>query len=209
MQRCVPARGGCVHIRSCFNEHSRHVDRIAQGNAGVERLVAQRIMRDLVDMGSMLKQQGYSFRSGKCCRQVKRWPAISRDGARHRGVVGNELLQTVAVAQTRSLRDIQIACAPPQEIPDDGLACVYVPHKSGDALRITATRQGGIRLNILRNFCRVAAADQVQEVLAHGASIVPPTAGSRLIPITRAHFEVSETGNVRGSLLGGAMANFD
>jgi hypothetical protein len=59
-----------------------------------------------------------------------------------------------------------------QEIADHGLARVYRPHQRRYALRIAATCQGGIGLHVLRNFCCVAAADQVQEVLAHGASIV-------------------------------------
>jgi len=129
MQRCVPSRGCGVHVGPRLDQKPRNLDGVSQRNAGVQRVVAHGIVRYLVDMGSVLEQQGHSIRAGKGRGEMQWRPAISGYLASSHGIRGYQLPHTLAVAETGCLGNIELPGMPAQKVTDRRPMRVHRPHQ--------------------------------------------------------------------------------
>lgn len=168
----VAAVLGCIHIGACFDKDAQHVDGMIEGNAGVQGLIAQRIMRELMDMRAVFDQQRYCFGGGECGGEMQRRPSIRRDGASAHRVLGEEPVDAQAIANGGCFEDVEVLQAGQQKVADHWLLCIDCEHESGDSLRITRLRQGGLLLDGFCNFGCLTAADEVEEMLAHGGEYI-------------------------------------
>lgn len=89
------------------------------------------------------------------------------------GVLLQQLLQAVAIAERGALEYVQGGQAGEEEIPDQGLAAVDAPQKGRDALGVSGVNKRRIFFHSSGDFRRLATADQVEETLTHRPRLAP------------------------------------
>jgi len=83
----------------------------------------------------------------------------------------NQLLQARAIAHRGGLKDVQLFYVRDQEIANQRLLRVHSEHDRRNSLRITRLSKCRLRLYSLGNLRSFSLSDEIEEMLAHAASI--------------------------------------
>ncbi len=167
VQRSVSASLRGIDVCSGLEQETRALDGAAKRDGGMQSLIAHGIVRNQVNMGSVLKEELDRLRCGEGRREVQRRPAIGRDSTGLQSIGGDELMKTGAFAQCRGFMYIQFAGAGAQNVADEWLAGVHGPEQGRHPLRVAAPRQfrrffhGGGDLGDL------SPANHIEEELTH------------------------------------------
>jgi hypothetical protein len=178
MERGIASGLGGVDVGSGFEEEAEALDGVAEGDAGVEGLVAHGVVGDLVNVGSVLEEEFYGLGGGEGGGEVQGRPSVGGDGAGDHGVGCDQDVEAVTVAEGGGFVDIAISGVSAEEIADERLMGVDGPHERGDALGIAAAGEVRGFLDGSGDLGGLSPADHVEEELAHGMSIRRLRAGS-------------------------------
>lgn len=174
MQRGVASSLRPVDVSTLGDQNARGLAIAAQSDTRMQWLVMHGIARELVYLRSVDQQQRRGLWSTKCGRQVKWRPAVARGLLNHHCILLQQSLDADAIPNGGCFKYVQIGQAGEQEVPDQRLPAINAPQKSRDALGVSACNKRWIFFCDGGDFCRFAAADQVEKALAHRLRLASP-----------------------------------